>query len=131
MLAMIALPASRIRPPIRRALIGLMLVLFAFRAMVPDGFMLDFSQEQSGHFGMVLCTGTVTVSHDGHPEQQQATSLCPFDLVTSQAILLSALPLDPAPNHTYATLAHVDALAMPALVQGPPLGARAPPLRLG
>jgi hypothetical protein len=128
---MSGLNTSRTRHPAWRTLVGLMLVLFAFRAMVPAGFMLGFSSEHGGHFGLVLCPGTTTASHGDHPDQQQALELCPFDLVTSQAILIPTLPLDPAPHPAYSTLAHARASAMPALMQGPPLGARAPPLRLG
>lgn len=108
-----------------------MLVLFALRAMVPSGFMLDVNPEQGNHFGMVLCTGTITVSHGDHIDPQQTSSLCPFDLVTSQAFLIPALSLDSAPTRIHTTLAHANAPVMPASMQGPPLGARAPPSRLG
>ena len=121
----------------------LTLVLFALRALLPVGFMPDLGLLKQGGFQIVLCTAqgpaTVTVDADGNPQTPDGTPAdaafakdCPFGTAFGKAFALpavvAALPLLAAADAVLARFLPLD-LRPPA--QGPPLGSRAPPTRLG
>lgn len=132
MSGMVSSNANRFNSSPWRTVMGVLLVMFVFRSMIPAGFMPGASPAQTGHFGLILCSGinTPAASHDSHPDQQ-ATSHCPFDLIASKAFLIPQLSLNPAPGHIYTELTPVTEFAWHAVVRRSPLGARAPPAPLG
>ena len=119
----------------------LTLALFALRALLPVGYMPDVGAAADGQVRIVLCTGfgskTVLVDAAGKPVEDADTDTpghddCPFGTATASAFL----PPTPAvaPVRTVSAqdfLAPGESRAMPPPAQGPPVGPRAPPLRLG
>lgn len=130
-----------------RRLARLTLLLFVLRALLPTGFMPDLDLLKRGGFQIVLCTaqGPVSVAvdedgkpldpdgdHDRHDPADAFAKDCPFGTAFAKAFDVP-------------TLVATAVLALPAAVatvaprpldlrpppQGPPLGSRAPPIRLG
>ena len=120
----------------------LLLVLFAFRAMIPVGYMPDPAALQDGRFEIVVCTPaglkTVTVAPDkAGPADAEAPSSenlsatdCPFHLVLAKALVLPdhiGVPLDWEHASAPVVAPTLISVLRPALL-GPPLGSRAPPI---
>ncbi|MFN4089558.1 MAG: DUF2946 family protein [Alphaproteobacteria bacterium] len=120
------------------------LLLFALRTLIPVGFMPDPGLLKQGELQIVLCTAqgptTVTVDTAGNPVDPTSpdptgpafASDCPFGTASAKAAALPATPTTPAPGALAASApppAPAFGLRPPA--HGPPLGSRAPPIRLG
>ena len=119
----------------------LTLALFALRALVPVGYMPDFAAAADGQVRIVICTGfgskSILVDEAGNPVADQDDSQpgygdCPFGTASGAAFLTP----EPAVAPVHAGLAKgfvppAGAQALPPPAQGPPLGQRAPPIRLG
>ena len=120
----------------------LTLALFALRALVPVGYMPDLGAARDGQVRVVLCTGygskSVLVDESGAPVEDQGEAKrggagdCPFGAAPAAALIAP----DPAAALAFydlrqAFLSPDDASASLPLAQGPPLGQRAPPIRLG
>ncbi|MBK1782200.1 DUF2946 family protein [Advenella sp. WQ 585] len=115
---------------------------FLCRALIPAGYMPDFSGAREGKFSITICTatGTNTILVDANGELVEPSSGdypdnqdCAFCLVASQtlmpapempalAVFLTSRPV---------SLPHANHALPPLPAQGPPLGSRAPPLNLG
>lgn len=120
----------------------LTLALFALRALVPVGYMPDLGAARDGQVRVVLCTGygskSVLVDESGAPVEDQdeakhgAAGDCPFGAAPAAALIgaepAAALAI---PDLKQASLAPGDASVLLPPAQGPPLGQRAPPVRLG
>jgi hypothetical protein len=113
---------------------GLVLALAAitFKAFLPPGFMFG---EQSGQVGVVLCTiDGATLSHDvGEPQkptQGSAGQQCPFAVASAAAFAPTIIEAS-APSEAAFVVAAATPLAErpAALLIGPPLPARGPPLQ--
>ncbi|MPY75766.1 MAG: DUF2946 domain-containing protein [Alphaproteobacteria bacterium] len=129
----------------RRFAAQLTLALFALRALVPVGYMPDFGTNRAtaadGQVRIVICTGfgskSILVDEAGNPAADQDDSQpghgdCPFGTASGAAFLTP----EPAMAPVHAGLAKgfvppAGAQALPPPAQGPPLGQRAPPIRLG
>jgi len=126
--------------PAWRMLVCLAIVALLGRAAIPAGYMPGASPAHGGKVALALCSGSGAVfdvlldvsgkpDHSGHAY----TGLdCPFGVMASQAAMPAPPPqagrMPPAAPHA-ATPATRRALPpLPPL--GPPLGSRAPPLRL-
>ena len=123
-----------------------MLLALALRALVPSGFMPDASALRDGRLEMAFCSGsgvqTVVIDTHHHdqgapasgdmPHQQSQSNDCPFSVLSA----LPAMPaMDPAPVGLPLLLSPILAApyvapAFAAILQGPPLGSRAPPFHL-
>ena len=129
-------------PTLRVLAARLTLALFALRALVPVGYMPDLAAARDGQVRIVICTGygskSVVVDESGTPVEGQdeakhgAAGDCPFGAAPAVAL---AVP-DPAavlalPDLRQAFHTPNDASALLPPAQGPPLGQRAPPIRLG
>ena len=130
-----------------RRLARLTLVLFALRALLPTGFMPDLDLLKQGAFQIVLCTaqGPVSVAvdddgkpldhdadHGGHDPADAFAKDCPFGTAYAKAFdvpvaMAAAVPYVPASVSPPGP----QPLDLRPPPQGPPLGSRAPPLRLG
>ena len=123
-----------------QALLCLVLLAFACRAVVPAGYMPGLS-EQNG-FAMTFCTaqGVVTTLWVGSSDAAGKTSQddhavgldCPFGLLLAQAALPDQDAPLPAGVVTYRPVSFQPPYrALPPLpALGPPLGSRAPPASL-
>lgn len=125
-----------------QALLCLTLFALLFRAAFPAGYMPTLSSQGSGTFTVTPC-----IKHEGPPripvslrdDASQAPDhdgtehLCPFCAVVSQAIIpgIATLIVATAITHEI-TLPLPDGVKpLSALIAGPPLGSRAPPVLLG
>jgi hypothetical protein len=127
----------------------LAICVLSLRAFVPTGFMPSVEALRDGRFEMTICSGaggmrTVLVDANGDlvkaphgSEGQDDPSMhleqCPFGALGSLMAMPSVAPMviGAAMIVRSLLLARRDT-ALPALpAQGPPLGSRAPPLRLG
>ncbi len=116
-------------------------LLFAcilLRALIPQGFMPDFSASADGAFKMVICSASgskvIAFDADGNPADTPQTAhldqpcaffgLCPFGLNSVAAAELPT-PMALAMAHPLQSR-----FVLPPARAGPALGSRAPPLRL-
>ncbi len=125
---------SRVRAVVARILV----VAFALHAAIPLGFMPDLKSLNDGRIDIVICTGagfkTIEIDANGNPVEPDSpdtvSPACPFALSIAKAIV---------PEHTgeaeVVAIGHADRLR-PAddfvritVLQGPPLGSRAPPIQ--
>lgn len=125
----------------RRFAAQLTLALFALRALVPVGYMPDLAAAGDGQVRIVICTGygskSILVDETGAPADDRGTSQpghgdCPFGTASGAAFLApepALAPLHPVLAQGFLPPAGAQSLTPPA--QGPPLGQRAPPIRLG
>lgn len=116
--------------------------LFALQAALPIGFMPDPEALKSGHYEIVICTGTglktITVDEQGKPVDSDDTDgthsgafACPFSKVAAKAAALPPAPvLDRLAAAVIVPLAR-DGQAPVQDARGPALGSRAPPVILG
>lgn len=117
----------RTDPAVRLA-VGLLLLVFFLRALIPAGFMPDAKALADGHFELVICTPGGPDSADGDAQEKWAGADCPYHFSFSQA-LVTVTPVPVAVEfasraaHGFAAASNI--LLPPAL--GPPLGSRAPP----
>ncbi len=131
------------RAPVVRSLAAqLTLALFALRALVPVGYMPELAAARDGQVRVVLCTGygskSVLVDESGTPVEDQGSAKhgaggdCPFGAAPASALVVpnpaAALGL---PDAWQAFLTPEEASTLLPPAQGPPLGQRAPPVRLG
>lgn len=117
------------------------MALFAVRAIMPAGFMLDVKALASERYSIVICSPeglkTITLDADGVPlknqdrpakEHTKASTHCPFATVVAKMLP----PPDPQPlllpQQSDAAVAwRIATLELPPILAGPPAGARAPP----
>ena len=132
---------------VRQYLLGLALLAFVLRALVPMGFMPGMDAHHGNQFVLMLCNPagvesayTLDLGHEfaqADKDQTQgdggmSAQNCPFCLATAQAMLpttdivlhVAALVASDVPVAVYAG-------PSPITAQGPPLGSRAPPTHLG
>jgi hypothetical protein len=113
----------------------LLLVAFALRAIIPIGYMPDFSAAAKGVFKVVICSqmGTKTISLDANgkpiPGQQgdHHDQPCAFTGMAAVAIpAMDAIPLS-TPAFDVSPLIPRLAVQLPPARAGPQLGSRGPP----
>ncbi len=116
--------------------VHLLVCCFALRALIPAGFMPDFSAAAEGKLRVVICSAqgskTLTIALGDAGSHQPAThhgqEICPFaaaPLAGYQAAdlpLLTSLAFVSVPS----TLPHDDQVVVRRV--GPPLGSRGPPV---
>lgn len=118
------------------------LLLFALRALVPAGFMPDFSAAQGGRFALAFCTAngpkTRVVDLVSSASKDDAAKSGSHGVAGECSFGVSAAPALPAiatvalPAAARVPAAHVSAPLLTASTpRGPPLGSRAPPALLG
>ncbi|MGL4396181.1 MAG: DUF2946 family protein [Hyphomicrobium sp.] len=130
------IPRDGIRNRVLRVWVVRLLVLaFAFRALIPVGYMPDFSALSNGVLKVVICTanGSKTVDIDADGKLQPAnpnahdhhpcafTGLAAIDLPQPHAVVV---------KHTIAVEAVLIArlaVVLPPVRAGPQLGSRGPP----
>lgn len=124
------------RRPFRRLAAWALLCAMALRALVPPGFMPDFTALAEGAFPIVICSGglerTILLDRDGNPIQPAdpdgSKAPCLFALLGSVALplllLLVLLAPEPAPEPRPRRLQPPQHPARPPGTAGP----RAPPL---
>ncbi|NLY64255.1 MAG: DUF2946 family protein [Alcaligenaceae bacterium] len=135
-------PLQRNVTGIRQILLCLAVLSLLCRALIPVGYMPDFSSAHDGKFTITICTAvgtsTILVDANGQPVQPSPGDHsndqdCAFCLVASQTLI-------PAPEMpalaVFLTsrpvlLQHGNHALPPLPALGPPLGSRAPPLSLG
>lgn len=119
----------------RGRLIRLFLMAFVLRALIPAGFMPDFSNASAGIFKVVVCTGygskTVTIDAAGKtmPGEQAPHDDLPCAFTGIFAATLPVPEADALGAHEFAVSLIVPRLAvtLPPSRAGPPLGSRGPP----
>lgn len=126
---------------LRRFAAQLTLALFALRALVPAGYMPDLAAAGDGQVRIVICTGygskSILVDETGAPADDQNADRsghgdCAFGTVSGAAFLAPEPAMAPLhPELVRDFLPPVSAQSLTPPVQGPPLGQRAPPIRLG
>jgi len=120
------------------------LAVFSFlcRALIPVGYMPDFSGASDGRFSITICTaaGTSTILVDANGQPVEPSSGDYFDNQNCSFCLLASpilIPASEAPalvtfvTQRPAPLLHGNEALPPLPALGPPLGSRAPPLSLG
>jgi hypothetical protein len=123
-------------------LLCMLALAMAMRAMIPAGFMPDMDALRHGKIEMTLCTAggafkTATVDFTKHapdqPHPDHATAACVFSALNQYVLDLPAPTMQAMVAQLFAVLAPAQYGTVPARTPafGPPLGARAPPVRLG
>lgn len=129
----------------RQVLLGLAMLAFVLRALVPAGFMPGMDAGHGGPLVLMLCNAAgeetslaldfsdlVAEKDHGADSERMSSQDCPFGMVAAQAMLPTA--------DIVLQLASVAASELPVAfyfgpwpisAQGPPLGSRAPPTHLG
>jgi len=125
-----------------RLMAWLVLAVFAARAVIPAGFMLDVAALAADRYSIVICSPeglkTITLDANGAPvseprqqgkhQQAEAGSKCPFAIAITKALPLPEFLAAVLPLETPRTIAwRIAALELPPILAGPPAGARAPP----
>lgn len=115
------------------------LALFVLRALIPVGFMPDFSAAKQGRIALAFCTvggaktrlvdvpGRSVQDDSGKSGEHASSGECPFAASASPGLLpvvSLALPLFPIFSDATASTFEAFVSASP---RGPPLGSRAPP----
>ncbi|QEI07686.1 DUF2946 domain-containing protein [Pigmentiphaga aceris] len=132
---------------VRQYLLGLALLAFVLRALMPMGFMPGMDAHHGNQVVLMLCnpagveTAFVLDIGDSHAQADAASTQddqgmsmqnCPFCMATSQAMLPTAdIVLHVASLATSDVPVAVYVGPSPITAQGPPLGSRAPPAHLG
>ena len=119
----------------RGRLIRLFLMAFVLRALIPAGFMPDFSTASSGVFKVVVCTAsgnkTVTIDAAGKTVPgEQATHQdqpCAFTGIFAAALPVPETDALGAPEFAVSSNFPLLAVTLPPSRAGPPLGSRGPP----
>lgn len=120
---------------LRRWVAHLLLFAFVARALVPVGYMPDFSAASKGVFKVVICSATgakaIAIDADGKqvPVQQgdHHDQPCAFTGMAAVALLaVDVIPLA-APEFHVSTLIPRLAVQLPPTRAGPQLGSRGPP----
>lgn len=116
--------------------VRLLVIAFAFRALVPLGYMPDFSALSKGVLKVVICTGSgskvVNLDADGkpHPQPQKAPhgdQPCSFGgLVALDLPAFDFVPVSAFSQHE--TVLPRLAVTIPPARAGPALGSRGPPV---
>ena len=122
----------------RRMLLSMTLVLFSIHAVLPAGFMPDFSTLRDGEFKIVVCTGlgyqTVIVDQEGNPvnpadhHDLAKAPQCEFNTPGSKVFVQQAPTL--TTEITFLTSAsdfYTREFGLNHAIQGAPVGLRAPP----
>ena len=122
---------------IRMWIAQILVLAFAFRALVPAGYMPDFDAIANGTFKVVICSsnGSHVVALDADEGGQKtkdssfsAHQVCAFSGIASVDLPdLSATLSNPFGSHTVETLKANPADALPPVRAGPVLGSRGPP----
>jgi hypothetical protein len=127
-----------------RLFMWLMAVILVLRALMPTGFMPDVGAMQGSRFEVAFCTGTGSVKsftiesagapgHSSDSDKAERSASCPFSIMNAAVAMPSAdLHLDGIPLLAWITSVEFrQSRHVKMLVQGPPLGSRAPPSTLG
>lgn len=130
---------------VRQYLLGLALLAFVLRALVPMGFMPGMDAHHGHQVVLMLCNpageeSAVTMdlgdelaqATDHTQDQGMSAQHCPYCLASAQAMLptadivlhVASLAVSDVPLAVYTGPSPISA-------QGPPLGSRAPPTHLG
>jgi hypothetical protein len=121
---------------LRRWLCHLLLFAFALRAVIPAGYMPDFSGASGSLLNIVICSadGSKTISVDGagHPVQSQHQTAkfghpCAFSGLAALGLPSQAVFSIIGPELHLATPAIVREFVRPPVRAGPAHGSRAPP----
>jgi len=130
---------------VRQYLLGLALLAFVLRALVPMGFMPGMDAHHGNQVVLMLCNpageeSTFTLDLDDElaqaadhtQDEGMSAQHCPYCLASAQAML----PTADIVLHVASVAASDVPLAvytgpLPISAQGPPLGSRAPPTHLG
>lgn len=124
------------RVALRRWVSHLLLLAFFARALVPAGYMQDFSAASEGIFKVVICTAggakTLTIDDSGRPRLDQQDGHhddqpCPFGGMA--AIVLPALEAIQIGTQEFenSNLSPRLSVQLPPTRAGPQLGSRGPP----
>lgn len=120
---------------LRRWVAHLLLIAFIVRALVPAGYMPDFSAAAKGVFKVVVCSAmgakSISFDADGKPVPNQQADHpdqpCAFTGMASLALPSSdATPVVMRALQRSISIPHL-AVQLPPSRAGPPLGSRGPP----
>jgi hypothetical protein len=128
-----------------RCLLGLAMLAFVLRALVPAGFMPGMVAGHSGPLVLMLCNAAgeetsmaldfrdlVGDKDHGAGDERMSSQDCPYGMVAAQAMLPTADMVLQVASVTVSTLPVAFYFGpWPISAQGPPLGSRAPPTHLG
>lgn len=120
---------------LRRWVTTLLLLAFVARALVPAGYMPDFSAASSGGFKVVICTtmGAMTIAlddnHQPEPDQPGNHHDEPCSMAGSASVALPAIDvlLTSAPEFQVSNFDAPLSVQLPPTRAGPQLGSRGPP----
>jgi hypothetical protein len=120
---------------LRRWVVRLLLISFAFRALIPLGYMPDAGAASGGVFKVVICTASgnvlVDVDNDGLPVKNQDKvhhdTPCAFSGLGHIGLPVVELPALPQPVLAVASYAFASMPHVPPARAGPAHGSRAPP----
>lgn len=108
-------------------------VCFALRALIPTGFMPDFSAVKDGKISVVICTAqgnkTITVTLDGKPghSQSKAHDICPFAAAPAAGSVPELIQVRATASEANVRLFPSQADLVIVRQAGPVLGSRGPP----
>ena len=120
---------------LRTGVFRLLVAAFLLRALIPIGYMPDFSALSKGVLKVVVCsaygTKTVMLDADGKPlhdsGSQKHEAPCAFSGIASIALPVVEYPGLPAPEFAEPGRMPRLAVVLPPARAGPPLGSRGPP----
>ena len=120
---------------LRRSAASLLLLAFALRALVPIGYMPDFSATSKGVFKVVICSAmgakTILLDVDGKPTPDQKNSdhdqPCAFAGLAAVGLPTPDVAPLAVPEFHFSNLIPRLAHQMPPSRAGPQLGSRGPP----
>lgn len=111
----------------------LFVVCFALRALIPAGFMPDFSAIKDGKISVVICTAqgnkTITVTLDGKPghSPSNAHDVCPFAAAPAAGSVPEVIQVRAAAPEANVRLFPSQTELVIVRRVGPILGSRGPP----
>lgn len=120
---------------LRQWVASLLTVLFVARALIPTGYMPDFSAAAKGVFKVVICSAggakSVVLDADGkpvpHPKGDQHEQPCAFTGMAAVSLpVIEALAVE-APDFQVSSVIPRLAVQLPPARAGPQLGSRGPP----
>ncbi len=121
---------------LRQWVASLLTLLFVARALIPVGYMPDFSAATKGVFKVVICSAfgakTVALDADGtpipHPKGDQHEQPCAFTGMAAVSLpVADAMPVEARDFQVLAVIPRL-AVQLPPARAGPQLGSRGPPL---
>lgn len=117
---------------VRELVLHLLVVAFALRALIPTGYMPDFSALSNGVMKVVICTASgaktldLKLGDDPQPADHSGQP-CSFAGVTAVTLPTIEIAAVEFPVATQARVNRPAQVMLPPVRAGPPVGSRGPP----